>query len=93
MFFKPKVYKYEGETVALSLKAKIKSIGLQEFIANADTYIEEELRSIGTFKSTSSQKKQICQLAIKFYEHDISYSNNREMIPQLRDQILTDLLE
>ena len=92
MFFKPKVYKYEGETVALILKEKIESVGLQEFMANAEVYVEEGLQSIGTFKSSSSQKKQICQLAIRFHQHDISYSNNKEMIPQLRDQILTDLL-
>jgi len=92
MFFKPKVYKHEGETVALILTAKIKSVGLQGFLANAESYVEEGLQSMGTFKSSSSQKKQICQLAIKFHEHDISYSNNKEMIPQLRDQILTDLL-
>tara|TARA_Y100000994_G_scaffold131754_1_gene107972 strand:+ start:641 stop:919 length:279 start_codon:yes stop_codon:yes gene_type:complete len=92
MFFKPKVYKFEGETVALVLKAKIKSVGLREFVANADAYVEEELKNMGRFKSSSSQKKQICQLAIRFHQHDISYSNNSEMIPQLRDQILTDLL-
>lgn len=92
MFFKSKVYKHEGETVALLLQTKIKSIGLQEFVANADTYVAEGLQRIGILKSSSSQKKQICQLAIRFHEHDISNSNNREMIPQLRDQILTDLL-
>ena len=92
MFFKPKVYKHEGETVALMLSSKISSLGVQSFLANAESYVEEGLQSIGTFKSTSSQKKQICQLAIRFHEHDISYSNNKEMIPNLRDQILTDLL-
>ena len=92
MFFKPKVYKYEGETVALMLSSKISSLGVQNFLANAESYVEERLQSMGTFKSTSRQKKQICQLAIKFHEHDISYSNNKEMIPNLRDQILTDLL-
>tara|TARA_B100001093_G_scaffold158275_1_gene150791 strand:+ start:275 stop:553 length:279 start_codon:yes stop_codon:yes gene_type:complete len=92
MFFKPKVYKHEGETVALKLSSKISSLGVQSFLANAESYVEEGLQSIGTFKSTSSQKKQICQLAIRFHEHDISYSNNKEMIPNLRDQILTDLL-
>ena len=92
MFFKPKVYKSDGETVALLLKAKIKSVGLQGFLANAEVYVEDGLQSVGIFKSSSSQKKQICQLAVRFHEHDISYSNNKEMIPQLRDQILTDLL-
>lgn len=92
MFFKPKVYKHEGETVALMLSSKISSLGVQSFLANAESYVEEGLQRIGTFKSTSSQKKQICQLAIRFHEHDISYSNNKEMIPNLRDQILTDLL-
>ena len=92
MFFKPKVYKADGETVALLLKAKIKSVGLQGFLANAEVYVEDGLQSVGIFKSSSSQKKQICQLAVRFHEHDISYSNNKEMIPQLRDQILTDLL-
>lgn len=92
MFFKPKVYKHEGETVALMLSSKISSLGVQSFLANAESYVEEGLQSIGTYKSTSSQKKQICQLAIRFHEHDISYSNNKEMIPNLRDQILTDLL-
>ena len=92
MFFKPKVYKSDEETVALLLKAKIKSVGLQGFLANAEVYVEDGLQSVGIFKSSSSQKKQICQLAVRFHEHDISYSNNKEMIPQLRDQILTDLL-
>ena len=92
MFFKPKVYKHEGESVALLLQTKIKSIGLQGFVANADTYVEDGLQSVGIFKSSNTQKKQICQLAVRFHEHDISYSNNKEMIPQLRDQILTDLL-
>ena len=92
MFFKPKVYKYEGETVALYLVAKIKSVGLQGFLANAEVYVEDELSSIGTFKSSSSQKKQICQLAVRFHEHDVLDSNNKHMIPQLRDQILTDFL-
>ena len=92
MFFKPKVYKHDGEAVALLLKEKIKSVGYQGFLANAEVYVEEGLERIGIFKSTSSQKKQICQLAIRFHEHDISYSNNKEMIPKLRDKILTDLL-
>jgi hypothetical protein len=51
MFFKPKVYKHEGETVALILKAKIKSVGLQGFLANAEAYVEEGLQRMGTFKS------------------------------------------
>ena len=92
MFFKPKVYKDEGEQAALILKEKIESVGPQEFLANAEVYVEEGLQQIGIFKSSSSQKRQIGQLAIRFHQLEISYSNNKEMIPQLRDQILTDLL-
>ena len=76
MFFKPKVYKHDGETVALLLKEKIESVGPQGFLANAEKYVEEGLQRIGIFKSSSNQKKQICQLAIRFHQHDISYSNN-----------------
>ena len=41
MFFsKPKVYKYEGEAAALILVDKIKSEGLQSFLANAEVYVK-----------------------------------------------------
>ena len=50
MFFKPKVYKDEGEQVALILKEKIESVGPQEFLANTEVYVEEGLQRIGIFK-------------------------------------------
>tara|TARA_B100000780_G_scaffold44383_1_gene27581 strand:+ start:824 stop:1117 length:294 start_codon:yes stop_codon:yes gene_type:complete len=90
MFFsKPKVYKSDGESAAISLASKYSP---QELLLNAEVYVERELANFGIFKSSNSQKKQICQLAIRFHEHKISYSNNKDMIPSLRDQILTDLL-
>ena len=93
MFFsKPKVYKYEGEAAALILVDKIKSEGLQIFLANAEVYVEDALQRHGIYKSSSSQKKQICQLAVRFNEQEITRSDNTDKIPSLRDQILTDLL-
>jgi len=90
MFFsKPKVYKSDGESAAISLASKYSP---QELLLNAEVYAERELANFGIFKSSSIQKKQICQLAIRFHEHKISYSNNKDMIPGLRDQILKDLL-
>ncbi len=77
----------------MQLAIKIRLVGVQEFLANAEAYVEESLQNHGiVVKSSSSQKKQICQLAIRFHQHDISHSNNTKMIPELRDQILTDLL-
>ncbi len=89
MFFKPKIDKYAGEAAALSLASKYTP---QELLINAEAHAEQELQSFGVFKSSSKQKKQICQLAVRFHQHQISYSNNKDMIPNLRDKILTDFL-
>ena len=90
MFFTPKIYKFEGEIVALQIVEKIKTLGYQGFLANAETIVGEGLQSFGISKSSSKQKKQICQLAVRFHEHGISRSDNSHMVPQLRDQILKD---
>tara|TARA_B100000780_G_scaffold263700_1_gene217783 strand:- start:528 stop:809 length:282 start_codon:yes stop_codon:yes gene_type:complete len=93
MFFsKPKIYKGEGEAAALILVDKIKSEGIQNFLGNAEHYVEDALQRHGIFKSSTNQRKQICQLAIKFNEYQITRSENTEKIPSLREQILIDLL-
>ena len=90
MFFTPKIYKHEGEIVATQIVEKIEILGLQGFLTNAETIVEEALQSFGILKSSSKQKRQICQLAVRLHEHSISYSKNSDMIPQYRDQILKD---
>ncbi|MDC0073097.1 hypothetical protein OAK06_07970 [Gammaproteobacteria bacterium] len=92
MFFKPKLYKSEGETAAIILAGEIKNLAVLPFLESAEAYTKDALSSCGVLKASNSQYKQIAQLAVKFHELDVSYSNNKEKIPGLRDQILIDFL-
>jgi len=90
--FKPKIYKHQGEAVALSLAWKIQdgpsgiktscpgmfAIGINWFITNQERTVESELREHGIYKSSSNQKKQIGKLAIKFHKLQIYTSSDAE---------------
>ena len=73
MFFKPKIYKHEGEAVALSLAWKIQDgpsglttsaawqekVGISWFLDHQERIVERELREHGFYKSSSNQKNKL----------------------------------
>ena len=92
MFFsKPKIYKFEGQAVAYLCASKIKEIGLETFITNAEFYVKDSFQRHGIYKFSNKQGKQLAQLAIRYHEKGITRKTPIEgQVAFLRDSILKD---
>ena len=87
MFFKRKPYRSIGEMIAIELA---KHYTPDELLRDTQNLVTRQMERMPVGEASKKQKEQLCRLAIEFHNNNVSFQNNRHMIRELSDQILTD---